>query len=115
MSDEIGDLSNEELVQEYRETVEFRIEESIQGQVSPKEIKLRKALEEEIVERMASTVNSEKTDTVYNYVQENPDSTISEVLEATGKVGETVDALHYLRQKGEIYEPQQGQLRVTEE
>lgn len=53
MTDELSELSNEELIQEYRETVEFRTEESIQGQVSNRQIKLRKALEEEIVQRMS--------------------------------------------------------------
>ncbi|NLV09307.1 hypothetical protein GOC74_05100 [Halomicrobium mukohataei] len=49
---EIEEMSNEELVEEYRETVEFRAIESSQGQVTPHEIQFRKALENEILERM---------------------------------------------------------------
>lgn len=45
-------MSDEELVNEYRETVEFRTEESIHGQVTPHEIEFRKALEQEILDRM---------------------------------------------------------------
>jgi len=115
MSEELSDLSNEELVQEYRETVEFRTEESLQGQVSNRQIKLRKALEQEILERMASTGTNEKTKEVYEYIRENPECSFSEVLQSVGETGETIDALAELRNKGEIYEPEKDRLRVTEE
>ncbi|WP_440988770.1 hypothetical protein [Haloarchaeobius baliensis] len=49
---EIEEMSNDELVEEYRETVEFRAIESEHGQVTPHEIDYRKALEQEIVDRM---------------------------------------------------------------
>ncbi|WP_435116585.1 hypothetical protein [Halolamina sp. C58] len=49
---EISEMDDEELIKEYRETVEFRTEESIHGQVTPHEIEFRKALENEILERM---------------------------------------------------------------
>jgi hypothetical protein len=51
---EIEDLSNEELLVEYRQTVEFRTIESEAGQVSPKQIQLKRELEGEIIERMDS-------------------------------------------------------------
>jgi len=49
---EIEEMDDEELVEEYRETVEFRAIESSRGQVTPHEIDYRKALEQEIVDRM---------------------------------------------------------------
>lgn len=49
---EIDELPNEKLVEEYRETVEFRAIESERGQVTPHEMAYRKALEEEILERL---------------------------------------------------------------
>ncbi|MDL0144120.1 hypothetical protein [Halobacterium salinarum] len=49
---EIEEMDDEELVEEYRATVEFRAIESEQGQVTPHEIEFRKALENEILERM---------------------------------------------------------------
>lgn len=116
MTDEIQDLENEELIQEYRETVEFRVEESLQGQVSPKQINLRKALESEILERMDSIGGTdERTNDVYEYIRENPDCTYSAVLQSVGETGDTIDCIHYLRQTGEIYEPTENNLRVTEE
>lgn len=51
--EEISEMSNEELLTEYRETVEFRTEESLRGQVTPHEIDYLEALEREIVERMS--------------------------------------------------------------
>lgn len=45
-------MTDEELIKEYRETVEFRAIESENGQVTPHEIDLRKALEKEIKDRM---------------------------------------------------------------
>ena len=45
-------MDDDELITEYRETVEFRAIESEQGQVTPHEIQFRKALEREILERM---------------------------------------------------------------
>jgi len=49
---EISELDDQELIREYRETVEFRAIESERGQVTPHEIQFRKALETEILERM---------------------------------------------------------------
>jgi len=49
---EIEDMDDEELIEEYRHTVEFRTEESLQGQVTPHEIQFLEALESEIKERM---------------------------------------------------------------
>ncbi|WP_176450737.1 hypothetical protein [Halorubrum ezzemoulense] len=49
---EIDEMDDEELIEEYRETVEFRAIESSRGQVTPHEIEFRKALESEILERM---------------------------------------------------------------
>lgn len=114
MSEKIEDLGNEELVQEYRETVEFRTIESEEGQVSPKEINLRQALEQEILERMETIGSSERTNEVYNYISSNPNCSYSEVLSSVGEAGETIDALTELRNKGEIYEPEKDCLRVTE-
>ncbi|MDL0118255.1 hypothetical protein PNQ29_00580 [Halobacterium salinarum] len=50
---EIDEMDDDELVEEYRETVEFRAIESECGQVTPHEIEFRKALEQEILDRMA--------------------------------------------------------------
>lgn len=49
---EIEEMDDEELIEEYRETVEFRAIESEHGQVTPHEIDFRKALESEILDRM---------------------------------------------------------------
>jgi len=49
---EIDEMDDEELVEEYRETVEFRAIELEHGQVTPHEIEFRKALENEILDRM---------------------------------------------------------------
>jgi len=49
---EIDGMDDKELIVEYRETVEFRAIESSRGQVTPHEIDYRKALEQEIVDRM---------------------------------------------------------------
>lgn len=49
---EIDKMDDEELIEEYRHTVEFRTKESLQGQVTPHEIDKQEALEEEILERM---------------------------------------------------------------
>ncbi|WP_311171204.1 hypothetical protein [Halobellus ordinarius] len=49
---EISEMDDEELLDEYRATVEFRAIESEHGQITPHEIQFRKALEEEILERM---------------------------------------------------------------
>ena len=50
--EEIEEMSDERLIKEYRETVEFRAVESENGQVTPHEIDFRKALEQEIRDRM---------------------------------------------------------------
>lgn len=115
MTDEIEDLSDEELLNEYRATVEFRTIESEEGQVSPKQINLRKALERELLERMDSIGTNERASEVYEYIRENPDCSYVEVLESVGENGDTIDCIHYLRQTGEIYEPTENNLRVTEE
>lgn len=49
---EIEELDNEELVEEYKHTIEFRVEESLSGQVTPHEITRLEVLEEEILERL---------------------------------------------------------------
>ena len=49
---EIEELSDEELLTEYRRTVEYRTEESLIGQVTPHEMEYKEALEDEILERM---------------------------------------------------------------
>ena len=49
---EITEMDDEELIREYRETVEFRAIESDHGQVTPHEIDYRQALEREILDRM---------------------------------------------------------------
>lgn len=49
---EIDEMEDEELLEEYRDTVEFRAIESEQGQVTPHEIEFRKALQREILDRM---------------------------------------------------------------
>ena len=114
--DEIEDLGAEELIKEYRETVEFRTEERLQGHVSNRQIKLRRALEREILDRMESElIESSNKIEVYEYIRENPDCSYVEVLESVGGGGEIIDALYYLRQSGEIYEPKENNLRVTGE
>lgn len=49
---EIEELEDNELIVEYRETVAYRAIESEEGQVSPKQIQLKRELESEILERM---------------------------------------------------------------
>jgi hypothetical protein len=49
---DIQDLTDAELVNEYESVVSFRAIEQQEGQVSPAEIQLKEALEEEILERM---------------------------------------------------------------
>jgi hypothetical protein len=115
MSDDIEGLGDEELVSEYRDTVEFRTIESEEGQVSPKQINLQQALRDQILERMNSAGTNERTTEVYTYVRDNPDCSYSEILGAVGEVGETIDAIYQLRRAGEIYEPNEGKLRATEE
>jgi len=50
--EEISEMDDDELVEEYKHTVEFRTEESLQGQVTPHEIDKLEALEQEIKSRM---------------------------------------------------------------
>jgi len=49
---EIDEMDDDELIETYRDTVEFRAIESNQGQVTPHEIDRLNALEQEIKERM---------------------------------------------------------------
>jgi hypothetical protein len=50
---ELSEMDDEELLEEYRATVEFRAVESDRGQVTPHEIEFRKALEAELLDRMS--------------------------------------------------------------
>ena len=49
---DLDELDDDELIEEYRRTVEFRAVESAEGQVTPHEIELRQALERELLRRM---------------------------------------------------------------
>ncbi|SDX62315.1 hypothetical protein [Halobellus clavatus] len=50
---DIAAMSDEALLEEYESVVWFRAVESHNGQVSPKEIALKRALEEELLTRLA--------------------------------------------------------------
>jgi hypothetical protein len=118
MTDEIEDLSDEELVEEYRDTVEFRTIESEEGQVSPKQINLQDGLRAEIIERIQEkekTKVGQRMNRVYVYIQHNPECTYQDVLKAIGSNRTTIDALYYLAQKGAIYQPMENTLRVTDQ